>query len=468
MDTASSLVSAGRGWLQRRALFFKLLGIGFLGLLLLVPMGMIRSTLRERQGRYHEALAAITQTWGQSQHLLGPVLVVPYTFKTEIEEWTLAGDRRVKEKRTQEVAAEAFFLPEQLVIEGELEPSARSRGIYTTHVYAATLRVSGKFAPPDLGFAGLHGVEPRWERARVCFAVSDLRGTREALTLRWGGATLPLQPGARLDGFTTGLHAPVSLAASGGEVEFGFTLTLNGSEGFGVAPLGRDTRLRLTSPWPDPSFSGAFLPLRRDVSSEGFEAEWRVSYYGRSFPQQWTNRAGEPQPAAPEFESAVFGVSLRPALDAYRVTERAIKYGVLFVALVFTTFFLFEALSDVRLHALNYLLVGAALCLFFLALLALSEVIRFGAAYALAAAASTLLIGLYGRRVLRDRRRAWAATALLGGVYAYLFFVLRMEDFSLLAGTAALFTMLAALMYATRQLRADEAVPPARTAEAGV
>ncbi|HEY0944924.1 MAG TPA: cell envelope integrity protein CreD [Opitutaceae bacterium] len=465
MDTASSLVSAGRGWLQRRALFFKLLGVGFLGLLLLVPLGMVHSTLRERRARYHEALGAITQTWGQSQRLLGPVLVVPYTYKTEMEEWVLSDGQRVRKTRIQENQVEAFFLPEQLVVEGELEPSARSRGIYTAHVYAATLRMSGKFARPDFGFTGVQGVEPRWERARVCLAISDLRGTREVLTLRWGAEALPLQPGARLDGFTTGLHAPVALAPTGGAVEFNLSLTLNGSDGFGVAPLGRDTRLRLTSPWPDPSFNGAYLPLRREVTPEGFEAEWQVSYYGRSFPQQWTNRAGEPQPAAQEFESSVFGVSLRPALDAYRVTERAIKYGVLFIALVFTAFFLFEALSHVRLHALNYLLVGAALCLFFLGLLALSEVMWFGAAYALAAATSTLLIGLYSRRVLRDGRRALAATALLGGVYAYLFFVLRMEDFSLLAGTAALFAMLAALMYATRHLRAGDEATPVGAAE---
>jgi inner membrane protein len=216
-------------------------------------------------------------------------------------------------------------------------------------------------------------------------------------------------------------------------------------------PLGRQTTVQLQSPWRSPGFFGAFLPVNREVSDTGFKATWKVSYYGRDFPQQWaTSVAGVP--AAQVIEGSSFGVNFVESVTAYRTIERAIKYGVLFLGLAFATFFLFETISAVRLNALNYLLVGAALCLFYLGLLSLSEFIGFTAAYVSAAGVSLLTVGLYSRSVLHSGPRAVLVSGMLGGVYGYLYFVLRMEDFSLLAGTAALFALLAAVMFATRRI----------------
>lgn len=460
MDSFTSLVDAGRGWFQRRALFFRIIGIGFFGLILLIPLSLVDSTLGERKRTSQAAIADITGTWGASQRLVGPMLVVPFTYKVETEEWAFVNGERVKDRVSREMVSEAIFLPEQLTVAGSLEPSVRQRGIYTAHVYSAALRVSGRFARPDFAFVepGAQAIEPRWDRARVCLAVSDLRGARESLVLTWDGTDLPLQSGARLDGFATGVHVPVTLAAEGDDtIDFEVNLTLNGSGNFSIVPVGRETRMQLASPWPDPSFNGAYLPTGHEIGAAGFTAAWQVSYYGRNFPQQWTTQPDSSQPEPDAFAAAAFGVSLVPTVDAYRTVERSVKYGVLFLTLVFTTFFLFEATCALQLNALNYLLVGAALCLFFLALLALSEFVPFGLAYALAAAAATGLIGLYSWRVLRHGRRAWLVSAMLGGVYAYLFFVLRLEDFALLAGTVALFAALAAVMYATRNFGAEEA-----------
>jgi inner membrane protein len=184
-----------------------------------------------------------------------------------------------------------------------------------------------------------------------------------------------------------------------------------------------------------------------------------VSHYSRDFPQEWSTHGAVTAPEAAAVEATAFGVNLVETITAYRTIERAIKYGVLFLALVFAAFFLFETVSRVRLSALNYLLVGAALCLFYLGLLSLSEVVGFTRAYAGAAAASLVLIGLYGRSVLCSDRRALAVSAMLGAVYGYLYFVLQMEDFALLAGTGALFVLLAAVMFATRRLDRGEREP---------
>ncbi len=441
---------------RRNAAGLKLLFIALLGLLLLAPLHLVDSTLRERRERHDGAVATITQTWGKAQRLLGPILVVPYSYQTEIEEWTVAADgRRFREQVLRTHTAEAFFLPEQLAVEGKMDPSARRLGIHQTHVYAASLRLQGRFPVPTFGFTGVKNPEPQWDRARVCFAISDLRGTPETLALKWGTTDLALQPGARLDGFGPGLHVPVKLTSDGGTTDFSLDLALNGSASLAFAPLGRQTTVKLTSPWTSPGFQGAFLPVQREIGPEGFSATWQVSYYGRDFPQQWTS-GGTPPIAPQSIESATFGVNLIEPVTAYRTIERAIKYGVLFLALVFVTFFLFETISAVRLNALNYLLVGVALCLFYLALLSLSEFIGFAPAYVAAAAASLLLIGLYGWSVLRSAARAVLVTSMLAGVYGYLYFVLQMEDLSLLAGTAALFALLAAVMYATRRTDRSE------------
>ena len=141
-----------------------------------------------------------------------------------------------------------------------------------------------------------------------------------------------------------------------------------------------------------------------------------------------------------------------PAAEGYRMVERALKHGVLVLALVFTAFFLFEILAGLRLHPVQYALVGAALCLFYLALLALGEVAAPGPAYIVAAAASSALITLYSAAILRSRGRAGIIAALLAAVYGALYVVLRMEDYALLAGTAALFVALGAVMYCTRHI----------------
>ncbi|CAM2928585.1 cell envelope integrity protein CreD [Rariglobus hedericola] len=460
---SSSVVSGVRGWLRRRALVFKLMGVALIGLLLFIPLGMVQSTLSERYSRQQEAVHEITQTWGEAQRVAGPVLVVPYTYKVEAIESQVVLGRRVDVTVDREQRGEAVFLPERLVVDGTLVPSIRKRGIYETPVYAAKLAISGKFAAPSFDFLTLRGLEPLWAQARVCFIISDLRGAQQDLALKWGGETVALQPGARFsEVMGAGVHAPVKLVKDETK-EFSLELALNGSDALRFLPLGRQTEVKLASTWADPSFDGGYLPTEREVGLEGFNASWRVSYYGRSFPQQWVE-GGDGQPSVEKIEETAFGVSLMEPVNAYRTVERAIKYGVLFVTLVFTTFFLFEAVCRVRLSSLNYLLVGAALCLFYLGLLALAEFLVFGVAYAVAAGASTVLIALYARRILKNDRRAVLVGGMLGGVYAYLYFVLQMEDFALLAGTGALFAVLAAVMFATRRL--ESSVEPQVVTEA--
>lgn len=449
----SGLFAPVQAFFRRFAVSFKLAGILLLTLLLQIPLFMIKGLLDERLQRREQAVAEITQTWGRDQTITGPILVVPYTTTYATESNTVVNGRVVRSTEEKTRLAHAYFLPEALTIEGQLTPSVRHRGIYEAAVYTGALRLSGHFGKVDPQALGIEPDALRWDQAWVAVGVTDLRGTRETLRLVWNAVPVDLEPSTLIQGMDTGLHARLSRLDAGKERhDFSCEITLNGSEQMAFVPVGKQTDVKLTSPWADPSFTGAFFPAERQVSSSGFAATWKVSYYGRSFPQRWTDSVDASEPAVSRLGGAAFGVSLMTPVDSYRVVERAIKYGVLFITLLFTAFFLFEVLSALRLHPIHYLLVGAALCLFYLALLSTSEFVSFPVAYAGAATASTLLIGGYCRSILRSGRRSLTITAALVGIYAFLYFVLQMQDYALLAGTGGLFVVLATVMYATRRV----------------
>jgi inner membrane protein len=441
-------------FLKRHTTLFKMAGVAVLILLLLIPLQMIRSVLWERLSRRNEAVADITSSWGNEQSIVGPVLIVPYryTFKSWKEQPNAAG-KIEKLEVTETAVANAYFLPATLAIEGTLNPARLHRGIYEAVVYTGKLEFSGQFARPD--FAGLR-IDERtvlWDDAVVAFAIPDLRGVKEALQLQWGTSRLPLSPGSKLRDFPSGVFARVGgLRESAGPTPVRFELELNGSSGIHFAPAGAQTVVKLSSPWPNPSFQGAFLPSERKVTDTGFAATWQVSYYGRSYAQQWTDQdalAGlNPTSAA----RSMLGVNFLSGIDAYRNVERSIKYGVLFLVLVFATFFLFEVLSALRIHPFQYALVGAAFCLFYLGLLSLSEFLSFGLAYLAGAAVTTLLIGFYCLKVLRSGKRTMIVVGLLAAIYGFLYVALQLQDYSLLFGTAGLFAVLGIVIWVTRNI----------------
>ena len=442
-----------RGFLRRIAISVKLGVILVIALLLQIPLWMIDGLLRERGARRDQAIAEITGSWGRAQTLVGPILVVPYRAAVSAERVTVIDGRQVRTTEEKTHLAQAYFLPGQLQIGGDLAPSKRHRGIYDAVVYQGKIRISGTFEALDPKTLSIPIESLRWDQAWLAFGLTDLRGTSEDLAVTWNDQPLSLQPSTRIDSLNTGLHAVLpKVDPAAPKQTFELTFSLNGSEAMAFVPLGKRTEVRLRSTWIDPSFTGAFLPTEHTLAPEGFTATWKVSYYGRAFPQQWTRMPEGPDTFIEEVQKSAFGVNLFTPVDSYRAVERARKYGALFITLVFTAFFLFEVLSALRLHGFHYLLVGAALCLFYLGLLAGSEFLSFPVAYLSAACASTLLVGGYSRSILGRAHRSWLITGALAGIYAFLFFVLQLQDYALVAGTIALFVVLGVVMYATRKV----------------
>lgn len=422
------------GW-AHNPLLRKAAVLSLLGLLFLAPIGMLLDLVRERAGRQESVDAEIARLWGPPQLLAGPLLAVP----------TLAagGGRGL-----------LLVLPEGLTVTAALAPDLRRRGLFETLVYGATLQVEAAFRAPEAAALGLQPRQLLWEEARLVLQARDLAGLQGSVGVALaGGGETRFRPATLLAGGGV-LEAPLAGVTPGQRLGLSFPLTLNGSQGFFVAVAGEATRLEMTSPWPHPSFGGAGLPSESRIGPEGFRAVWAGSAFAEGLPPWWLLapedlRGGDP--LWPLSQAAV-GVSLVEPVDAYLMSERAVKYAVFVLALTFAAVLLFESAAKVRLHPVQYLLVGAAETLFYLLLLSLTEALGFAAAYALASAGTVGLIALYLGFALGARR-----ALLLGGglaaVKLYLYVTLASEDFALLSGSLALFLLLAAAMLGTRKVR---------------
>lgn len=415
----------------------KVLGIAALALVMLIPLAQVNDLVGEREGRAREATQKIAERWGAQQVIAAPVLVVPVQRRVQHDkEWITVEERE-------------YVLADRAALTGRMAPELRRYGIYETAVYTADIGIEGRFDGADIAALAAPGAEPQWARAELRVPVADVRGIRRVSTLHFGDRELAFGPSGDGVAAVAAIRATAQLDAPklGQTLPFSFTLTLAGTERLAVLPLARETDLHLSGPWPDPGFDGAFLPASRHVGAGGFDADWQVLDLNRRLAQHWR----ESDAPAALCETA-FGITLTQPAGGYQQNVRAGKYGVLFVALTFVAFFLFEVLRGLRVNPVQYLLVGLALSTFYVVLLALSEQVGFGPAYAIAAACVVAMIGGYAGAVLAERRAGLVLGALVAVIYGLLYGLVVSEDYALLMGSLALLAAVAAMMYLTRRV----------------
>jgi inner membrane protein len=426
----------------RTSVMARLVVMGIILLGLLLPLSMVEGVVSERTVRRDSVATDISSTWGGPQVLAGPMLTVPY-------ECTIAES----DGKTRQLVARATFLPETLNVQGPLATDIRERGLFKVVVYGAELSLSGRFSPPDLSAVVRGSVRPLFSDASVNIGVADPRGVRRA-TLNWNGSDRQLEPGiADLGLATTGLHARVNLneSVASGAIPFAMTIQLNGSRDLRIVPAGNATTANLSSTWPHPGFVGT-SPQDRTVADSGFRATWDVSYFGRGFPRAWSDGGVDREKMRNQADASAFGVTLVQPVDIYQQAERSVKYAALFIVLTFVVFFLFEVVRARLLHPVQYVFVGFALCVFYLLLTSLSEHFGFDWAYSAAAAAITLLVSTYSVFVLDGFKEGVVVGASTGALYGFLYLLLRLEDYALLAGSLGLFAALALVMLLTRRV----------------
>lgn len=446
---------------MKSPLLRKILVIIGLTLLLCIPLRMIGVTVWERSSTRDQVRTEFSENTAGSQWLGGPVLVQPYRQRHINKTKDDKGKETISFYWTDE---QQYWLPETLDIRGSLENQPRYRGIYKVQLYQSSIQLKGTF-----NLDANRPVEASDDIVReapyLSFGVADVRGLNETPQLSVNGKPVTLAAGARLPAFEAGLHAPLETLEESLNVAMSFEL--KGMESMHILPLGRDTAVTLTSTWPHPSFTGRFLPESPQVGSDGFSARWRTNFLASNMEKNFSDCMGG--------ECAIFvrnlmGVKLIEPVDIYQQSERALKYGFLFVALTFAVFFLFEMLRDLRIHPMQYLLVGGALTLFFMLLVSLSEHIAFAMAYLVAASSCMLLLWFYVSFVLHSVWRGAGFASLIAALFGVLYTLLQSEDYALLLGTTLLFGVLALIMIVTRRLdwfRIGDSFLPAAAVEKG-
>ena len=437
VDSVESLASS-----IRNSQMLRLFSVGLLVLLLQIPIAMIGGLVAERQERRQAAVTEVSSKWGNVQSIIGPVLIVPYTYRSTE---TSASGLQITRTETRN----AIFLPEQLRVRGSIDAELRHRGIFSIPVYKVGLTLEGEFTRPSFAELGLEPAGVAWERAQLAIGISDARAIQQETAVTWNGKPVSFLPGtgAFTDG-GTGIHAVVGLANGGQRAQFSFPLSLNGSLGVYLTPFAQNTIVELQSNYGHPSFQGNWLPVERSVSDAAFRAKWSIPFLGRNYPQAWKAEVGMRK----EIDGSRFGVELVNPVDHYRMAERSVKYAGLFILLTFATLWLIEVLAGVRVHPIQYLLLGGAPCLFYLLELSLSEHLGFPLAYTVASFSVVALVAGYSVVVLHHIRRALFVIAVVSLLYAYLYILLMNEDYALLIGSVGLFLILAAIMYATRRV----------------
>ena len=435
--------------MNRYPLLSKTLMIGLLALILLIPLGMIESKISERKTLQHSVQEDIARSAARPQTLSGPYLVIRYKLREQKKEKDEKG--RIRTSIVESLPFETVIAPHTLKITGSADVESRSRGIYKAQLYNLHSKISGSFTlPRAYGLSDkIENIIP--EAAYVVMRVSDSRGIRNTPLLTLNETTHEFSPGVAAAG------SIVSVAGNGMHValtapdvnqprtfNFSFPLELQGTSTLAVQPSGDTTEVAFKSSWPHPSFGGSFLPRSRNISNQGFSAQWLVTSLAKNSIVQ----SGNNQQA----EAEAFTVDFVDPVNIYSMSERAVKYGLMFVVLVFTAFFMFEVLRGLRMHPMQYLLVGLSMAIFFLLIISLSEHIPFLAAYIASGSACVLLIAFYLAGVLHSARSALVFSGGITLLYAVLFGVLQSEDNALLMGSLILFAALAAVMTLTRRM----------------
>lgn len=427
--------------MMKNALFLKCTLVFVLGVLLWVPLLMIENTIHERTTYREEAVQAIAASSAGEQKLWGPVLTI--TVDEEYDEpvsgWTkagaVAGSTRATRRHTLQVT------PSAVDLKGQMDVERRKLGLFSTPVFELNATLSGHYVAPtakDLPKLGPNA-RLKWGAPVLTVGVGDTRGIAGAPVVTLAGTTLAVEGGSDVKDFTSGFHGVannVPLDGSAKTLPFSVTVRLVGTSAFGFVPVGDVVTANLSSNWPHPSFGGDFLPRTRTVQDTGFTAQWGTTALA-------SNGGGTTEG---------FQVRLIEPVDVYQQATRSVKYGFLFIVLSFAAFFVFEQLKNLRIHPIQYLLVGLAQAVFFLLLTSLSEHMAFAVAYGVSATASVVLVGVYLASVLRGAARAVGFSTAMGTLYAALFGILQSEQNALLLGSVLIFLLLAAVMLGTRKV----------------
>ncbi len=442
---------------RSRSIGMKLIVICGLALLMVIPSFFVEDLVQDRTKRESDVVSDISSHVGGQQTFLGPTLAIPYT---------------VPPQSSTEVAKHGMYLvfPTRASAVFKIATQERRRSLFKVPVFQADAKLDGSFDLANVPSSAPQGAEFEWSRAEMLVGVSDARGALADATLATSEKAFTLAPAEIAQSINIGEpNSAIKLTLFGARIadiakpkaQFQVTTALrfSGAQRIAVLAYGKTTHLSVQGDWPSPGFDGGFLPTTRTVSPKGFTAEWSLPFIARGV------RAEGPSESVSGLDSTALGISFIEVADPYQSVNRSLKYVLLFVGLLFLSYFIFEVTTGKRVHPAQYILVGVAQIIFYLLLLSLAERIGFDLGFLLGGTATVLLLSVNAGWIFASWLQAARAFAIFTLLYVMIYLMLRLEDNSLLVGAIASFLAIAAAMYFTRKLDWYSSLPQPGTAE---
>lgn len=439
METNKQQTNKFGKWLKT-SITARMIMVGFLIVILMVPLSFIKSLIYERMHRQQAVVSEINQKWGKEVLLYGPILKIPYK---------VGHYNKVRY---------AYFFPKELNVTSTINPEIRKRGIYKTAVYKSAISCDGKFTIPDFSEVDIQDENIIWDKARLIIKTSNLKGVNNTVEMKLNKNSYSFA--SKYENKSTknnyevydDLHKLESKFISkddlpiSADVNFSMQIDINGSKQIRFIPVGKETEVNIKSDWKTANFLGEYLPYNSDkISEEGFDAKWKVLDINRPFSQQSFS-------GIPDLKEYAFGVNFMIPVDEYQKSERSAKYGFLVIGLTFLIFFLIQTMSKISIHPFQYLMIGIALTMFYTLLISVSEHSSFLKAYLIAGTAVVSLITLYSKSILKGWKFPAFICASLIALYTFIFVIIQLESYALLVGSIGLFIILASVMYASRKI----------------
>lgn len=434
----------------------RMLMVGFLILILLLPLSFIKNLIYERMNRQQEVVHEINKKWGKEVLLYGPILKIPY--KTYHKKSIV--NQKTKELQTEMIQEinYGYFFPETLIINSTINPEEKKRGIYKTAVYNSNINISGKFTKPDFSETDINKEDIIWDKARLIIETSNLKGVNSLVEIKLNKNSYPFTSKYKSKTSNKTYNNYVDLhklesklidkedVPYKNDIDFSLNININGSKQIRFIPVGKETNINIKSNWKTANFLGEYLPYNSDkILDTGFNAKWKILDINRPFPQQSFNEILD-------LNNYAFGVNFMIPVDEYQKSERSTKYGFLVIGLTFLIFFLIQTMSKINIHPFQYLMIGVALTMFYTLLISISEHSSFFKAYIIAGISVVGLISLYSKSILKGIKFPFFIALSLTILYAFIFIIIQLENYALLVGSVGLFIILASVMYTSRKI----------------
>ena len=428
----------------------KMIMVGLVTLLLLIPLGFVKNLIYERSQRQEEVISEINDKWGESIFLYGPILKVPYTFYEE----TVSINEKTKETLKQRKAYThfAYFFPEELNLKSNVNTKVLNRNNYESVVFSSKMKFEGNYIHPDFSSKNIENKDIQWNKATIIIQTTNLKSIKDEVKINFGNAKLTFEPVYNSDtketteALETG-YIDLEKILNQDKTTFNFDITYNGSHQIKMVPIGKTTQVNMVSNWAAPSFTGNFLPddKTKQIADSGFVANWKILHINRAFSQQTFDNL-------PNLSQYAFGVDFVIPVNQYQQNERAAKYGFLVIGLTFLIFFLIQSISKIKIHIFQYSMIGLALIMFYTLLISITEHSSFLKAYVISGIAVIALIALYSVAILKNRKFPMFIAIALTSLYTFLYVIIQLENYALLVGSIGLFAILAAVMHFSRKI----------------